>query len=273
MPEPLTVGDPTHDILTLEMLRDTIGKPAEFSEKRMKFTEQLTETQIQFIEKSPFCLLGTVDKDGIPSVSPKGDGPGFVHIVSPELLLLPERPGNKLIFSLQNILQHPQVQLLFLLPNTCETLRVSGVASLNQDPGLCERCAAGGQPALLVMRIVVKECYYHCAKALLRSQLWKPEMWPRDRFRVQLAHAMAKKSGNTDAWANELEEAIEGRAKDVECFYVEKVWSAKQATSTKLATCQQNQDWQLFRFAGLAALVSAVCTAVLCTRLKSTKHI
>eukprot|EP00746_Dinoflagellata_sp_MGD_P016411 gnl/MRDRNA2_/MRDRNA2_137020_c0_seq1.p1 gnl/MRDRNA2_/MRDRNA2_137020_c0~~gnl/MRDRNA2_/MRDRNA2_137020_c0_seq1.p1 ORF type:complete len:256 (+),score=55.84 gnl/MRDRNA2_/MRDRNA2_137020_c0_seq1:78-845(+) len=205
-------------------LRKLIGEPAEVSAKKFKFTKTLTETQEDFIKRSPFCLLSTVDGEGVPLVSPKGDAPGFVKVVSPDLLLIPDRPGNKLIFGLQNILVHPQVQILFMIPNTCETLRVSGKASLTKDPRLCKECSAGGQDALLVIRVFVTECYYHCAKAFVRSQLWKPESWPQGRFKVKLGQIMAKNAGKDDAWVQEYEKGAAGRLKDVEDHYTKNVW-------------------------------------------------
>merc|ERR1719510_110917 len=108
---------------------------------------------MDFIARSPFCLLSTLDAEGVPCVSPKGDAPGFVQVLAPNRLLVPERAGNKLIFTLKNVLRHPEIQLLFMVPNTCETLRVSGRASLSRDPALCRQCAAGGHDALLVICI------------------------------------------------------------------------------------------------------------------------
>ena len=48
------------------------------------------------------------------------------------------------------------------MPGLGETLRVNG------------RVAAVGDG---VVRIGVEECYVHCAKALIRSDLWNPESW------------------------------------------------------------------------------------------------
>jgi PPOX class probable FMN-dependent enzyme len=110
-------------------------------------------------------------------VAPKGDGPGFVRVADERTLLIPERKGNKLVFSLQNILANPKVGLIFLLPGTGETLRVSGDAELVDDRELSESFIERGKPALLVTRVRVTQCYFHCAKAFLRAELWKPETW------------------------------------------------------------------------------------------------
>lgn len=226
-------GGPEYDITDEKALREHIGEPAEASKQRWKFTKSLTEDQVQFIALSPFCLLSTLDADGVPCVSPKGDAPGFVQVLrcwdrglteGPDLLLFPERAGNKLIFTLQNVLRHQEIQILFMVPNTCETLRISGRATLTRDPKLCKQCAAGGQDALLVMRVMVAECYFHCAKAFIRSQLWKPETWPKERFKVKLGQTMAKNGKKDAKWLQEYEDGAAERLKAVEDHYSGKVW-------------------------------------------------
>jgi hypothetical protein len=95
-------------------------------------------------------------------------------VEDPTTLFVPERKGNRLIFSLQNILDNPQVAMIFLVPGTEETLRVQGRAELTADPQMCDRFTARGRPALLVTRVKVERCYFHCAKAFKRSRLWDP---------------------------------------------------------------------------------------------------
>lgn len=147
------IGHDTHTVRDLETLRARIGKPMEYLPH--KVSKQIVGTQADFIRQSPFCLLSTTDASGkSPLVSPKGDFPGFVQVLSPTLLAVPERPGNRLVQSLQNIIENPSVQLLFMIPNTAETLRISGHASLSADPDLCCRCGAGGQDAVLVAQFM-----------------------------------------------------------------------------------------------------------------------
>mmetsp|Transcript_50 Transcript_50/g.157 ORF Transcript_50/g.157 Transcript_50/m.157 type:complete len:278 (-) Transcript_50:77-910(-) len=228
-------GDARYDITDAKVLRDIIGEVPELSAKRLKFTETLTDLQVEFISKSPFCLISTLDEKGVPCVSPKGDRPGFVRVPSPGLMVFPERPGNKLIYTLLNVLQHPMVQVIFLVPNTCETLRVSGRASLNSDPTLCREGAAGGQDALLVMRVEVTECYFHCAKALIRSQLWKPERWPAERIKVSFGKILARKAGKDAAWEEDFERGIAERYQAVADHYEGKVWAPARARAARIA--------------------------------------
>jgi PPOX class probable FMN-dependent enzyme len=127
-----------------------------------------------FIQLSPFVLLGTANASGRCDVSPKGDAPGFVLVVDDSTLVIPERPGNRRLDSLQNVLENPQVGLLFLIPGIDETLRVNGSAELVQDADLLERLAVDGKPPLLGILVHVEEAFLHCAKSFLRSQLWDP---------------------------------------------------------------------------------------------------
>ena len=161
---------------TLAALRGIIGQPNQVVP--LKVHRELNTRAIEFIGKSPIFMLATSDAAGRPTVSPKGDLPGFVQVEDSRTLLIPERKGNKLIFSLTHILENPHVGLIFLVPGTNETLRVQGTAELLDDADRRATLAARGSPALLITRVSITECYFHCAKAFLRSDLWKPETWP-----------------------------------------------------------------------------------------------
>jgi PPOX class probable FMN-dependent enzyme len=157
-------------------------------------------------------MLSTADANGHATVSPKGDPAGFVHVADERTLLVPERKGNKLIFSLQNILANPKVGLIFLVPGTCETLRVQGTAELVDDADLCDRLSMRGNPALLVIRVAVSECYFHCAKAFLRGDLWNPETWP-EKIRVSFGEEIAEQGGMAQETTAEFDRGVAQRYK------------------------------------------------------------
>lgn len=133
-----------------------------------------------FIAHSPFVLLATSGGAGT-DVSPKGDPAGSVLVEDDHHLLIADRPGNKRIDGLLNILANPKVATLFLIPGVRETLRVNGQATIHAEPDLLERCRLNGREPITVTRIRVEEVYMHCAKALLRSRLWDPASWPQAR--------------------------------------------------------------------------------------------
>jgi PPOX class probable FMN-dependent enzyme len=193
-------------ITTVDQLTAIIGTPNPIVPK--KLLTALDENAIAFIRRAPFLVIGTSDADGNQDVSPKGDGPGFVAVEDDRTLLIPERKGNKLMFGFRNVLANPHVGLIFMVPGTNETLRVNGVAELTAEPAVLERLAARGAPALLAMRVTVRECFFHCAKAFIRSALWKPETWG-ERVPISFGKMLAARAGMDEGGARQIDRAIE----------------------------------------------------------------
>ena len=191
-------------------LRELIGTPNELV--RLKIHRELNTTAREFIARSPMLLFATCTNKGGPQLSPKGDAPGFVHIEDDRRLLIPERKGNKLAFSLENILKNPQVALIFLVPGTCETLRIEGRAQLDDDAALCEQFSARGSPALLMTRVEIDAVYFHCAKAFLRAELWKPETWS-ETISVSFGKEIAQRGGLERQKIDEFDAAVKSRYK------------------------------------------------------------
>lgn len=173
-----------------------------------KLWDALDSRAREFIAASPFVLLATSDRAGQLDVSPKGDGAGFVWVEDDKTLWIPDRPGNKLIFGLRNILENPVVGLLFLIPGTQETLRVNGRAELHAAPEVLAKLEARGKPALVAIRVEVEECFFHCAKAFKRSGLWKHESWP-ERFAISFGEILAPRMGGGDDEARAIDLAVE----------------------------------------------------------------
>jgi PPOX class probable FMN-dependent enzyme len=127
----------------------------------------------KFIAMSPFCVLATSGTDGSVDASPRGGNPGFVNVTGPNLLLMPDRAGNNRIDSFKNIVEGSGfVQLIFFVPGIDETLRVGGKGKLSAEPDLLAAMEEFGKLPRAVLRIDVHEAYFHCGKALMRSQLW-----------------------------------------------------------------------------------------------------
>ncbi len=198
-------ADP-HAITDNDGLRAVIG--AEFPGLGEKNQNHLNEFAIDFLARAPFLVLSTADQNGNVDASPKGDAPGFVLVEDENTLVIPDRPGNKLAYGHQNILDNPKVGILFMIPGTPETLRVNGCATLTADPALLEKLAARSKPAVLAIRIHVEECFFHCAKAFLRSKLWKPDTWP-ERQRISFGQMLVKRAGGDEAMATAVDKAVE----------------------------------------------------------------
>ena len=129
-----------------------------------------------FIALSPFCILSTTNAKGQADASPRGDQPGFVQVMDDKTLLLPDRPGNNQVDSLQNIVQNPGVGLLFFVPGMNETLRVKGKAEIVTDAEILEPMKWGHRVSVSGLRVTVAEAFLHCGRALIRSRLWDPEV-------------------------------------------------------------------------------------------------
>ena len=191
---------------TVTALREIVGEP--HPAVPLKIADSLDETSIAFVRRSPFLVLATASGDGFPDVSPKGDEPGFVAVEDSKTLLIPDRRGNRLVFSLQNILANPRIAALFFIPGTEETLRIQGQAVLTSDRHVLERLSARGQPALLAIRLTVEKCFFHCAKAFKRSGLWKPESWP-PRQRISFGEQIAPRLGAGEDVARQIDDLVE----------------------------------------------------------------
>ena len=137
----------------------------------------------KFIEMSPFCVLATSGSDGSVDASPRGGNPGFVHVEGPNRLSMPDRSGNNRIDSFRNIVEGSGLlQLIFFVPGIDETLRVGGKGTVTVDPALLAAMEEFGKPPRAVLRIEVREAYFHCGKALMRSKLWSANQVERKNF-------------------------------------------------------------------------------------------
>lgn len=169
---------------------------------RRKAVDRLDAHCRTFIAHAPFLVIGTSAAGGGPGdVSPRGDRPGFVHIVDDRTILIPDRPGNNRLDTLTNILENPEVAVIFMIPGFDETLRLNGRAGLTDDPELLERLAMSGKPALMAIRVAVREAYIHCNRALRRARLWDEASKP-DRGILpgggRMVHEMAGLDGDPD---------------------------------------------------------------------------
>lgn len=139
-----------------------------------KVISRLEPHAIRFISLSPFVVLSTQGADGTADITPRGESPGFVQVLDDTTLALPDRPGNNRLDNMTNLLENPAVGLMFMIPGVDEVLRVHGTAEIRDDEELTGRFTINGRAPVTVVLIHIGEMYLHCAKALLRSDLWNP---------------------------------------------------------------------------------------------------
>lgn len=170
-----------HALSTEEELRRVYARPA--GPVLEKVFPHLDRHSRRFIELSPFFCIGSSRPDGLGDVSPRGGEPGFVHALDDTHIAFPDRPGNNRLDTLKNLLENPEIALIFLIPGIADTVRVAGTARLSVDPELLASMAVQGKEPKCAIVISVRQAYLHCAKALLRSKLWQPDyVQPRGTF-------------------------------------------------------------------------------------------
>lgn len=163
-------------ITTVDELVELIGVPLARVANKVRST--LHELDRQWLAASPFCLVATADETGACDVSPKGDPPGqLAYVINETTIALAERPGNRRADGYKNVLANPHVGLIFLIPGRGDTLRINGRARLVSDAPFLDDMIAKGHRPILALVVEVEEIFHHCAKAFLRSQLWRPETW------------------------------------------------------------------------------------------------
>jgi len=142
-----------------------------------------------------------VDAHGISDVSPRGDLPGSVAVLDDHTLVLPNRPGNKKLVTLSNIVENPQVALIFFVPGRIESLRVTGTAQITTDPTTLAPLAVQGKRPRSGLVVPVEQAWLHCGKARVRSRLWEPETHVAPEPLPTLGQMLADQIAGLDAAA------------------------------------------------------------------------
>lgn len=188
------VGREYAEVTSVAALEELIGSPA--PNARDKERDRLHELDVQWLAASPFCVISTSDADGNCDASPKGDPAGqLAYVIDDRTIAIAERPGNKRADGYHNILSNPHVGLLFVIPGRGDTLRINGRARLVTDAPFFEHLVVKGHRPILAIVVEIDTVFHHCAKAFMRSQLWKPETWQPDALpnRPRIAKALERK--------------------------------------------------------------------------------
>jgi PPOX class probable FMN-dependent enzyme len=178
------------EITSEAQLRELIGEP--LPRVAAKTRPRLHDYDKQWLASSPLCLVATSGADGSCDVSPKGDPPGFTLVLDDTTIAIPERPGNRRADGFRNILANPHVGLIYLVPGRGDTLRINGAARLVSDAPFFDQMRVKGHRPLLALVVEIHQVFYHCSKAFLRSDLWRPTTWNADAVpsRAQIAQRL-----------------------------------------------------------------------------------
>ncbi|MDP2774931.1 MAG: pyridoxamine 5'-phosphate oxidase family protein [Nocardioides sp.] len=178
------------EVTTADELVGLLGEPNERAASKGRAA--LLDVDRDWLAASPFCVMATSSAAGTLDASPKGDPAGsLVHVIDDVTIALAERPGNRRADGYRNILDNPHVGLCFVIPGRGDTLRINGRARLVSDAPFFDELQVKGHRPVLAVVVDIEEIFFHCSKAFLRSQLWKPETWDPTRRvprRAVIAH-------------------------------------------------------------------------------------
>jgi PPOX class probable FMN-dependent enzyme len=191
------------EIGSVDELRDLLGVPA--GRAVTKERTRLHAMDREWLATSPFCVIATSDAHGNCDASPKGDPAGhLVYVLDDATVAVPERPGNRRADGYRNVLSNPHAGIISIIPGRNETLRINGRARLLRDAPFFADMAVRGSRPIMALVVDIEQIFFHCAKAFMRSQLWRPETWQPDTLPSHAA--LVKAVQDTPETLEELED-------------------------------------------------------------------
>lgn len=103
--------------------------PAEAGRTITRSTE-LTPGQRKQIAVATALFIASVNPAAGADASHRGGPPGFVTVLGPRRLVIPDYPGNNAFNTLGNIVVNPDVGLLFVSPDGASILQINGRATV-----------------------------------------------------------------------------------------------------------------------------------------------
>jgi uncharacterized protein len=179
----------------------------DFESQVAKIIDHIDPHCRSWIERCPFIVVSSIAATGSMDVSPKGDPPGFVKVLDKHTLAIPDRLGNHRGDTFLNVLQNPNVGIVFIVPKRREVVRISGTAQIVRDRDLLESMTVQGKAPDLTLLVRVKEAFFHCGKSMMRSGMWEPERWGSIDGLPSYAQAL-KDHGQLSMGLHELEERV-----------------------------------------------------------------
>jgi PPOX class probable FMN-dependent enzyme len=169
------VYQPKNVVSSAAELKSILGP--DFPSQVAKVIDHIDDHCRAWIERTPFVVIASVGANGMMDISPKGDPAGFVQVLDPKTLAVPDRLGNHRGDTFLNVLENPNVALMFVIPKRREVVRVVGKAQVVRDPDLLASMTVNGKQPELALVVQVEEAFFHCGKAMIRSHMWEPEKW------------------------------------------------------------------------------------------------
>lgn len=143
---------------------------------RQQVCPELNDVMQTFIREQEFVFIATADAQGTADSSFRAGPPGFIHILSSTRVAYPEYRGNGVLASVGNILENPNIGMMFIdfFKGTIG-LHVNGAAKVIENDYFVEEARETNlllndaiftevrEPECWVI-VDVKEAYIHCSK-------------------------------------------------------------------------------------------------------------
>lgn len=100
-----------------------------------------------------------------------------------------------------------------MIPGKRETLRISATAMIVRDDSLREQMTERSKVPALAIVVEVEEAFMHCAKCVIRSQLWDAAAWPDQEGVESLAQVLIDQA-KLDLKVDEYQELIDAAYRD-----------------------------------------------------------
>jgi predicted pyridoxine 5'-phosphate oxidase superfamily flavin-nucleotide-binding protein len=159
---------------------------------RQQVLGALNERMIEFLGRQEMMFLSTADALGHADCTLRAGPPGFVTVLSPGRVAWPEYRGNGVLASVGNLLENPNVGLLFVdFFQDVIGLHVNGHATIASAAEMRREHAhlsvdpVPGRRAERWVNVFVEEAYIHCAKHIprLRKVTAEDRAWGTDDMR------------------------------------------------------------------------------------------
>jgi predicted pyridoxine 5'-phosphate oxidase superfamily flavin-nucleotide-binding protein len=82
------------------------------------------------INNCSYFFLATASKEAHPNMNFKGGDKGFVHVVNKNTIIFPDLIGNGILHGINDIMQNPNVAMLFIDFITGVRYKVNGLATI-----------------------------------------------------------------------------------------------------------------------------------------------
>lgn len=112
--------------------RRVVSLPEHFEKTISNTVEgtELTDTEKNWIENADTFFVGSTSIEGKLDASHRGGNPNFVEVLRDSTLKIPDYSGNSLYNTFGNIVQNPNVGLVFIDFEKGQTLQLTGKATL-----------------------------------------------------------------------------------------------------------------------------------------------